>query len=94
MNIVKGVADLLRKSTPSSPAAASAGGAGGGGAGGGGSGDASNSADKLAAAPSPRVRFRYPASCSFAVGWESATLLVRTVGECAQVAFFNSSSCL
>ncbi|CAM0946806.1 unnamed protein product [Alopecurus aequalis] len=56
MNIVKGVADLLRKSSPSSPpAAAAAGGAGGGGAGGGG--DGSTSSDKLAAAPSPRVRF-------------------------------------
>lgn len=54
MNIVKGVADLLRKSTPSSPAAAG-GGSGGGGAGGGGGG--SPSADKLAAAPSPRVCF-------------------------------------
>nr|XP_051206037.1 uncharacterized protein LOC127321027 [Lolium perenne] len=59
MNIVKGVADLLRKSTPSSPAAASASGgvAGGGGAGGGAGGAGSPSADKLAAAPSPRVRF-------------------------------------
>lgn len=58
MNIVKGVADLLRKSTPSSPASGGGGaGAGGGGPGGGGGGTGSPSADKFAAAPSPRVRF-------------------------------------
>lgn len=62
MNIVKGVADLLRKSTPSSPASGGGGaGAGGGGPGGGGGGTGSPSADKFAAAPSPRVRFRYTA---------------------------------
>ncbi|KAM3295295.1 hypothetical protein ACQJBY_037900 [Aegilops geniculata] len=58
MNIVKGVADLLRKSTPSSPASGGGGaGAGGGSPGGGGGGTGSPSADKFAAAPSPRVRF-------------------------------------
>ncbi|XP_023157987.1 BEACH domain-containing protein B isoform X1 [Zea mays] len=53
MNIVKGVADLLRKSTPASPGA----GAGGGGGGGDRGGVGSPSADRLAAPPSPRVRF-------------------------------------
>ncbi|KAL6888469.1 hypothetical protein ACP4OV_009495 [Aristida adscensionis] len=53
MNIVKGVADLLRKSASTS---AGAGGAGGGGGAGGDRGDPS-SADRAAAAPSPRVRF-------------------------------------
>lgn len=58
MNIVKGVADLLRKSTPSSPGSGGGGaGAGGGSPGGGGGGTGSPSADKFAAAPSPRVRF-------------------------------------
>ncbi|XBI45636.1 hypothetical protein VPH35_110081 [Triticum aestivum] len=58
MNIVKGVADLLRKSTPSSPPSAGGGaGAGGGSPGGGGGGTGSPSAGKFAAAPSPRVRF-------------------------------------
>jgi hypothetical protein len=55
MNIVKGVADLLRKSAPAAP-----GGAGGSGGGRGGGGDrGSPSADRVATAPSPRVRFRY-----------------------------------
>ncbi|KAL6629117.1 hypothetical protein ACP70R_028882 [Stipagrostis hirtigluma subsp. patula] len=56
MNIVKGVADLLRKSAPASPGS---GGAGGSGGGGGDRGDVggSSSSDRVAAAPSPRVRF-------------------------------------
>jgi len=54
MNIVKGVADLLRKSTPASPG----GGAGAGGGGGDRGGTGSPSADRVAAPPSPRVRFR------------------------------------
>uniref|UniRef100_A0A0E0JVW3 BEACH domain-containing protein B n=1 Tax=Oryza punctata TaxID=4537 RepID=A0A0E0JVW3_ORYPU len=61
MNIVKGVADLLRKSAPASPGAAGGGGGGGGGGGdgrGGAAGGSPSSApDRLAAAPSPRVRF-------------------------------------
>lgn len=58
MNIVKGVADLLRKSAPASPGGGGAGGGSGGGAGEGGGGSPP-SADRLAVAPSPRVRFRY-----------------------------------
>ncbi|KAL5212760.1 hypothetical protein ABZP36_023607 [Zizania latifolia] len=58
MNIVKGVADLLRKSAPASPGG---GGGGGGGVAGGGGGDGGGGSpstpDRLAAAPSPRVRF-------------------------------------
>ncbi|XP_066329470.1 BEACH domain-containing protein B-like isoform X1 [Miscanthus floridulus] len=53
MNIVKGVADLLRKSAPASPGA----GAGGGGGGGDQGGVGSPSPDRVAAPPSPRVRF-------------------------------------
>ncbi|KAG0531834.1 hypothetical protein BDA96_04G056200 [Sorghum bicolor] len=53
MNIVKGVADLLRKSAPASPGA----GAGGGGGGGDRGGVGSPSPDRVAAPPSPRVRF-------------------------------------
>ncbi|KAL5208035.1 hypothetical protein ABZP36_032470 [Zizania latifolia] len=53
MNIVKGVADLLRKSAPASPG----GGGGGGAGGGGGDGGSPSTPDRLAAAPSPRVRF-------------------------------------
>ncbi|RLN08296.1 BEACH domain-containing protein B [Panicum miliaceum] len=53
MNIVKGVADLLRKSSPASPG----GGAGAGGGGGERGGTGSPSADRVAAPPSPRVRF-------------------------------------
>ncbi|GJM90279.1 hypothetical protein PR202_ga06543 [Eleusine coracana subsp. coracana] len=55
MNIVKGVADLLRKSATAAPGGGGAGGSGGGGGGGGDRG--SPSADRVAAAPSPRVRF-------------------------------------
>uniref|UniRef100_A0A0E0G1N6 BEACH domain-containing protein B n=1 Tax=Oryza nivara TaxID=4536 RepID=A0A0E0G1N6_ORYNI len=59
MNIVKGVADLLRKSAAASSGVGGGGGGGGGGGdGGGGAGGSSSSApDRLAAAPSPRVRF-------------------------------------
>ncbi|PUZ74193.1 hypothetical protein GQ55_1G045900 [Panicum hallii var. hallii] len=53
MNIVKGVADLLRKSAPASPG----GGAGAGSGGGERGGTGSPSADRVAAPPSPRVRF-------------------------------------
>ncbi|TVU00170.1 hypothetical protein EJB05_54428 [Eragrostis curvula] len=55
MNIVKGVADLLRKSATAAPGGGGAGGSGGGGGGGGDRG--SPSVDRVAAAPSPRVRF-------------------------------------
>uniref|UniRef100_K3YP63 BEACH domain-containing protein B n=1 Tax=Setaria italica TaxID=4555 RepID=K3YP63_SETIT len=54
MNIVKGVADLLRKSSPASPGAGGSGGSRGGGDRGG---TGSPSADRVAAPPSPRVRF-------------------------------------
>ncbi|CAD6251786.1 unnamed protein product [Miscanthus lutarioriparius] len=54
MNIVKGVADLLRKSAPASPGG---GGAGGGGGGADRGGVRSPSPDRVAAPPSPRVRF-------------------------------------
>uniref|UniRef100_A0A0D9VCI8 BEACH domain-containing protein B n=1 Tax=Leersia perrieri TaxID=77586 RepID=A0A0D9VCI8_9ORYZ len=59
MNIVKGVADLLRKSAPASPGSGGGGGGGGGGGdgGGGGGGGSPSAPDRLAAAPSPRVRF-------------------------------------
>ncbi|RLM79604.1 BEACH domain-containing protein B [Panicum miliaceum] len=53
MNIVKGVADLLRKSAPASPG----GGAGAGSGGGERGGTGSPSADRVAAPPSPTVRF-------------------------------------
>ncbi|WVZ77791.1 hypothetical protein U9M48_025613 [Paspalum notatum var. saurae] len=56
MNIVKGVADLLRKSAPASPGSGGSAGAGGGG-GGGDRGTRSPSADTVTAPPSPRVRF-------------------------------------
>jgi hypothetical protein len=93
MNIVKGVADLLRKSMPSSSAATSAGCVGGGGASRGG--DASTSTDKLAAAPSPRVCFMYTTLlCNTCLPPELVACFVRTIEECAQVALQNSSLCL
>uniref|UniRef100_A0A0D9YMP2 BEACH domain-containing protein n=1 Tax=Oryza glumipatula TaxID=40148 RepID=A0A0D9YMP2_9ORYZ len=62
MNIVKGVADLLRKSAAASSGVGGGGGGGGGGGDGGGGGagaggSPSSAPDRLAAAPSPRVRF-------------------------------------
>nr|XP_015625233.1 BEACH domain-containing protein B isoform X4 [Oryza sativa Japonica Group] len=63
MNIVKGVADLLRKSAAASSGVGGGGGGGGGGGDGGGGGGAgaggssSSAPDRLPAAPSPRVRF-------------------------------------
>jgi hypothetical protein len=95
LNIMKGVTNLLRKSTPSSPAAACAAPRAEAARAGAGTGTppppptSSPPRHPPESASGAHPCFATRASCSFAAG--ACYLLVRTVGEC--VALLNSSSC-